>query len=263
MPHELDKVYGKHAVRAVLLRRPKAVTKILIADGGARRQKRYAPVTEEYLRLVEAAPVKAQIVPWNEFFRLTGLNRDDGHQGICIFTRPKRIYSENDLGDLAPKRLVIALDQLSNPRNLGTILRSAAYFRVDGVILMQYRSAQITPEVVQISSGATEFLKIYRVTNLARALEDMKRFDYWIYGLEERGSAVLAETEFDRKTVLVVGAEGQGMRQKTTKCCDCLVRIPGSREGLESLNAGVAASIALADVSSRPFFRKQDANEQA
>jgi len=198
------------------------------------------------------------VLPWSDFFNETELEKDDGHQGICIYTSPRPIYRDQDLGDLASGRLVLALDQLSNPRNFGTILRSAAYFRVDALIVHKNRTAQITPEVLKIASGGTEFVKIYQVTNLAMALEAMKKFDYWIYGLEEKGSTVLAKTEFDRKTVLVVGAEGQGLRQKTKKYCDFLVRIPGSREGLESLNAGVAASIALADVSARPFFDRSD-----
>jgi 23S rRNA (guanosine2251-2'-O)-methyltransferase len=86
------------------------------------------------------------------------------------------------------------------------------------------------------------------VTNLARALERLKDMGYWIYGLDERGPATLAQTEFDERTVLVVGAEGEGLRRRTREICDALVRIPGGRAGLESLNAGVATAIGLAEV---------------
>ncbi len=256
---QLEQVYGNHAVRAVVLTRPQTIKKILIANGNSDRDSKYSPVTQEYLHMVAPAGVKPRVLPWSDFFAETKLDKDEGHQGICIYTTPRPIYRDRDLGDLASGRLVLALDQLSNPRNFGTILRSAAYFQVDALIVHKNRTAQVTPEVLKIAAGGTEFVKIFEVTNLAIALEAMKKIDYWIYGLEEKGSTVLSKTEFDRKTVLVVGAEGQGLRKKTKKYCDFLVRIPGSREGLESLNAGVAASIALADVSARPFFDRGDA----
>lgn len=258
MTNRLEQVYGRHAVRAVVLTRPNAIKKILIANGNSARDQDFSAVTNEYVQMVAPAGVEPRVLPWSDFFNETKLEKDDGHQGICVYTEPRKIFRDQDLGMLASGKLVLALDQLSNPRNFGTILRSAAYFRVDALIVHKNRSAQITPEVLKIASGAAEFIKIFQVTNLAVALETMKKIDYWIYGLEEKGSTVLSKTEFDRKTVLVVGAEGQGMRQKTKKYCDFLVRIPGSREGLESLNAGVAASIALADVSARPYFNRTD-----
>ena len=86
------------------------------------------------------------------------------------------------------------------------------------------------------------------MTNLARSLETLKQLGFWVYGLDERGPATLAQTEFDPRAVLVVGAEGEGLRQRTREFCDALVRIPGGRPGLESLNAGVATAVALAEV---------------
>lgn len=254
MSNRLELVYGSHAVRAVMLRRPESVKKIFIANGNSPRDQKISPVTQDYLRMVEPASVKPRVLPWPDFFDETGLDRDEGRQGICLFTEPRKIFRDQDLKRLESGKLVLALDQLSNPRNFGTIIRTASFFNIDGLIIHKNRSAQITPEVVKIASGGTEFIDIYQVTNLAVALEAIKKIDYWVYGLEERGSTVLSKTEFDRKTVLVVGAEGQGLRKKTKKYCDFMIRIPGSREGLESLNAGVAASIALADVSGRPFF---------
>lgn len=250
----LERVYGSHAVRAVLATRPSSIKRILIADGG-RRKGSFTDVTEEYLRMVAVSPVQPIVLPWSEFLNETGLTKDDGHQGICVFTQPRRIYGDHELEELESARLVIALDQLSNPRNLGTILRSAAFFQFDALVTLRYRAAEFTPEVAKIAAGGAEFLKLFQVTNLVRALEKLKKLDYWIYGLEERGASVLSDTVFDRKTVLVVGAEGQGLRKKTRSACDFLVQIPGGREGLESLNAGVAASIAMADVSRRPFFQ--------
>jgi 23S rRNA (guanosine2251-2'-O)-methyltransferase len=97
--------------------------------------------------------------------------------------------------------------------------------------------------------GGAEFVDVFQVINLARSLDTLRELGYWVYGLDERGERTLRETEFDRQSVLVVGAEGQGLRQRTRTKCDALVRIPGGREGVESLNAGVATAVALAELA--------------
>src|SRR5262249_1402486 len=139
--------------------------------------------------------------------------------------------------------------QVSNPQNLAAILRSAAFFAVDAVLLLKNRSAELSPSVIRIAVGGAEYVKHFRVTNLARSLDALKKLGFWVYGLDERGSRVLGEVEFDKKTVLVVGAEGEGLRLRTRKFCDELVRIPGGRPGVESLNVAVATSVALAAIN--------------
>ncbi|MGH3266939.1 MAG: 23S rRNA (guanosine(2251)-2'-O)-methyltransferase RlmB, partial [Trebonia sp.] len=165
--------------------------------------------------------------------------------------RPRPLLTEADLDALADARVVLALDQISDPQNLGTILRSAAFFGVDAVLILKNRAAEVTPLVARVAVGGAELVRIHRITNLARSLQILKGHGFWIYGLDERGERVLAQAEFDAKTVLVVGAEGEGLRQRTRRECDALVRIPGGRPGLESLNAGVATAIALAEVFRR------------
>jgi 23S rRNA (guanosine2251-2'-O)-methyltransferase len=118
------------------------------------------------------------------------------------------------------------------------------------VLLLKNRSAELTPKVARIAVGGAEFVDVYQVINLARSLDTLRGCGYWVYGLDERGEHTLSETEFDAQSVLVVGAEGQGLRQRTRTKCDALVRIPGGREGVESLNAAVATAIALAEMSS-------------
>lgn len=253
MNKRLEKVYGMHSVRAIILTRPSAVKRIIIADSSG-DLKKHTNVTGKYLELVRSVPVKPELLPWQEFLRVAGLQKEEKHQGICVFVEPRSIYSEDELGLVDSGRLVVALDQVTNPQNLGSILRVSAFFNVDAVLLMRNRAADITPEVVRIASGGAEFVKIYQVINLARALEKLKGCGYWVYGLDERGSTPLADTEFDRKTVIVFGAEGEGLRHKTKKYCDFLVRIPGGREGIESLNVAVATAIAIADISRRDFF---------
>jgi 23S rRNA (guanosine2251-2'-O)-methyltransferase len=167
---------------------------------------------------------------------------------VCLFTSRRHVYGEHDLDRLRDTHRVIALDQISDPQNLGSVLRAAAFFDADAVLLLKNRSAELTPKVARIAVGGAEFVDVFRVTNLARSLDILREYGYWVYGLDERGENTLRETEFDSKAVLVVGAEGQGLRQRTRTKCDALVRIPGGREGVESLNAAVATAIALAEI---------------
>ena len=200
--------------------------------------------------MAQRAGIEPEFVEWPVFRRLTGLTDDDKHQGVCVFAAPRRVFAEHELDRLAEGRLVIALDQISDPQNLGAVLRSAAFFGADAVLLLKNRSAELTPKVARIAVGGAEFVDVFQVINLARSLERLQELGYWVYGLDERGERTLRETEFDPRAVLVVGAEGQGLRQRTRTKCDALVRIPGGREGVESLNAAVATAVALAEMAS-------------
>jgi 23S rRNA (guanosine2251-2'-O)-methyltransferase len=236
----VDKVYGKHSVRAVLLSRPGSVTRLLLAGKESYHQ--------DLVKLARQANIEPEWLKWPEFRRAGGVSDDDKHQGVVVLTTPRRMLTEADLGELADARVVLALDQISDPQNLGAILRSAAFFGVDATLMMKNRAAEISPLVARVAVGGAELVKTFRITNLARSLQILQGMGFWVYGLDERGERTLAETEFDAKTVLVVGAEGEGLRQRTKTFCDALVRIPGGRTGLESLNAGVATAVALAEV---------------
>jgi 23S rRNA (guanosine2251-2'-O)-methyltransferase len=238
----MEMVYGKHSARAVFLNRPESVRRLVLSGKPEYHR--------ELIEMARAAGAKPEFVPWPEFRRITGLTDDDKHQGVCVFTGVRPIYGEHDLDRLAERSLVVALDQISDPQNLGAVLRACAFFGADAVLLLKNRSAELTPKVARIAVGGAEFVEVFRVTNLARSLDILREYGYWVYGLDEHGEHTLRETEFDRQTVLVIGAEGQGLRQRTRTKCDALVRIPGGREGVESLNAAVAAAIALAEISS-------------
>ncbi len=237
----MELVYGKHSVRAVFLRRPGDVRRVIL--GGK------PSYHGDLVSMARQAGVEPELVAWPEFRRLTGLTDDDKHQGVCVFAKPRRVFAEHELGRLADRRLVIALDQISDPQNLGAMLRTAAFFGADAILLLKNRSAELTPKVARIAVGGAEFVDVYRVINLARSLDTLRGHGYWVYGLDERGEHTLRETAFDPQSVLVVGAEGQGLRQRTRTKCDALVRIPGGREGVESLNAAVATAIALAEMA--------------
>ncbi|MDQ3740350.1 MAG: 23S rRNA (guanosine(2251)-2'-O)-methyltransferase RlmB [Actinomycetota bacterium] len=236
----MEKVYGKHSARAVLLARPRSVKRMILAGKEAYHA--------DLIALAREHGIRPELLDWPAFRRAGDFAEEDKHQGVALFTEPRPLFTERDLGRLRDARVVLALDQISDPQNLGTILRSAAFFGVDGVLVLKNRAAEVTPLVARIAVGGADLVDLYRVTNLARSLEILKKEGFWVYGLDERGPATLAQTEFDAKSVLVVGAEGEGLRQRTRQTCDVLVRIPGGRRGLESLNAGVATAVALGEL---------------
>jgi 23S rRNA (guanosine2251-2'-O)-methyltransferase len=242
----MEKIYGRHSVRAVVLTRPHAIRRVVLLDG------KKPSINEEYLKILRPTNVQPEYLKWNDFLRETDLTKEEKHQGICIFVEQRTIYGEKELDKLQDAHVVLALDQISNPQNFATILRSAAFFGVDAVLLLRNRSTDLSPMVTRVAVGGAEFVQIYKVINLARSLEKLKTFGFWVYGLDERGEKTLAETDFGDKAVIVIGAEGEGLRQRTNKFCDMLVRIPGGRPGIESLNAGVATAVALSEIFRTP-----------
>lgn len=243
----MDVVYGKHSVRAVFANRPGAIRRVVLREGAVR-------YLQEFVDAARAIGLEAEILPAGKFLRAGKLTVEDKSQGVFVVTEPRAVHDEADLELLADAEVVLALDQVSDPQNFGTVLRSAAFFGVDAVMWIKNRAVDLSPTVSRVSVGGAEFVELYRVTNLSRSLDKLKDLGFWIYGFDERGERTLAQTEFPDKTVLVVGAEGQGLRRLTKERCDHLVRIAGGRPGLESLNAGVATAIALAEL-----FRERDA----
>jgi 23S rRNA (guanosine2251-2'-O)-methyltransferase len=232
-----EKITGKHAVEAALLKRPKAIRRLLIAG----REAYYESIIAE----ARQRNVPVETVPWPEFMKLGNFEEGEKHQGILAFATPLPIFGDRDLRRLKDASCVIALDQVSNPQNLAAILRSASFFHADAVVLMRHRSADVTSEVQRYAVGGAEFVDIYKITNLADTIDELKLLNFIVFGLDERGERTLAQTEFPAKTVLVIGAEGEGLRQKTREHCNELIRIPGGRKAVESLNASVATTIAL------------------
>lgn len=235
----MEVIYGKHSVRAVFIARPSAVRRIVMREGAAK-------YLGEFVDLAKRAGLKPQYLRSGEFLREGRLNEDDKHQGLFVVADPLKVYGEHDFGILHENSRIVILDQVSNPQNFGTIIRTAAYFGIEAIFWLKNRAVDITPAVSRVAVGGTEFVKLFRITNLARTLEALKQQGFRVYGLDERGETVLAETRFDPRSALVIGAEGQGLRRLTKELCDQLIRIPGGRRGLESLNAAVAAALAIA-----------------
>lgn len=237
--HEI--VYGKHSVRAVFLARPESIKRLVMREGAAK-------YLNEFIEMAAKIGINAELMRSGEFLREGGLQEDDKHQGIFLVAEKLRLFDEYDIPILAESRAVLILDQVSNPQNLGNIIRTAAFFDLDAIIYPKDRAADITPTVNRVAVGGIEFVRLFRVTNLARSIEQLKLHGFWIYGFDQRGSKTLAQTQFDEKSAFVIGAEGEGIRHRTKSLCDELVRIPGGREGVESLNAAIAASIVMAEM---------------
>jgi 23S rRNA (guanosine2251-2'-O)-methyltransferase len=144
-----------------------------------------------------------------------------------------------------PYPVIIYLDSVTDPQNLGSILRSSAFFGVSGLVLTEARSSPLTPAAIKISSGGFVHVPIVRVPNLARALEEAKEEGFWVIGLSEHATEKFHSARLDSPLALVIGNEESGMRQLTTKSCDYTLSIPGNGP-LVSLNAATAAAVTLA-----------------
>jgi 23S rRNA (guanosine2251-2'-O)-methyltransferase len=161
--------------------------------------------------------------------------------------RPQEFLTIEDLYEpLNPgaTRLLLALDGVEDPQNLGALLRVADGAGVDGVLLTERRSAPLSPVAVKASAGAAEHLRIARVVNLVRALEDLKRRNLWIIGLDERGTSDYDQFDLTGDCVLVLGREGAGLHDLVRRTCDYLLRIPMSG-GVSSLNVSAAGAVVL------------------
>ena len=226
-------LYGQHAVAAALANPDRPCYRLLATEAaqpgmeGAARARSITPerVTPDRL---------AQI-----------LSPDAPHQGLALAVGPLPDRDPDDLGrDPAAASLVLALDQVSDPRNLGAILRTAAALGVEGVLLPDRRSAELGGACAKAASGALDIVPLVEVVNLARALADLKQRGYWVVGLDGAGPAALETLALPARIVLVLGSEGEGLRRLVAEQCDHLARLT-IEPRMESLNVSVAAGIAL------------------
>ena len=243
MAAPLEVTSGKHAVRAIIQARPQAIRRIALL-AGARRY------LEEFERASESLGIAPEILPRGRFLRVGNLSQDDKHQGVFVLAEPRALLGERDLNTI-DEGVVVALDQVSNPRNLGTILRGAAYFGVEAVLMMKDRSAILGPDAVRVAVGAADLVRIHRVTNLARSLAILKDSGFWVYGLDASATENVFEVSWPDRTILVMGNETKGLSPLVIKSCDAMASIPLAY-GLDSLNVSVAAGIALFQVAFSP-----------
>ncbi len=206
-------------------------------------------------RLVEAARTAGVSIRREPVEALDRRSQGQRHQGVLgeggAFAYAEFEALAQRVAQRGNSALLLALDGVTDPHNLGAILRSAAAAAVDGVVLPERRSAAVNETVLRASAGTAGRVPVCRVVNLGRALDDLKAAGAWIYGLAAgEGSRDYLDEAFDRPTVLVLGAEGEGLHLKIRERCDGLLHIP-TPGGTESLNVSAAAAVAIFRVLAR------------
>jgi 23S rRNA (guanosine2251-2'-O)-methyltransferase len=244
-----DLIWGRHAAQAAL-ESGRPVHRIWCTA-----EMRFSPAFLQLLREAKASGVLVEEVTWARLGQLTG---GAVHQGIVLqaaaadtLDLPSLIDGCRDLGE-AP--LLMALDGITDPHNLGAIARSAEALGAHGLVLPQRRSAGLTGSVAKVAAGALEHLPVARVVNLNRALDSLKQEGYRVVGLAAEGTLSLEQVDLDGPLVIVTGSEGDGLSMLTRKHCDQLVSIP-LRGVTPSLNASVATALLLYEVARRGWMK--------
>jgi 23S rRNA (guanosine2251-2'-O)-methyltransferase len=225
-------IAGVHPVREAL-KAQRPLDKILIAKGAAGSR------LQELITLAREASVPVRFESREALDRAA---KGVAHQGAIAFGSPHSYAALEPL--LEHARLLVILDGVEDPHNLGAIIRTAHAVGAEAVVVPERRSAPLTETVDRAAAGALEHLPVARVVNIAQTLELLKTKGFWIYGLDERGTELYDELSYTVPTAIVLGGEGKGLHQNVQKHCDVLVRIPMAG-AVSSLNVSVAAGVVL------------------
>ncbi|MGO8797983.1 MAG: 23S rRNA (guanosine(2251)-2'-O)-methyltransferase RlmB [Roseiarcus sp.] len=227
---DVARIYGFHSVSAAL-RAPRRKLIRLYAT---------QPAADRLRAEIAARGVETVILSNEELARRAP--REAVHQGVLLEARP---LAPIDISELPERGLVVVLDQVTDPHNVGAILRSAAAFGVDAVVTTQRHSPEFAGALAKSASGGLEHVAICSVANLARALGEMGEMGYWRVGLDSEGPQTLEASTLSRPLALALGAEGKGLRRLTRENCDVVARLdlPGA---IKSLNVSNACAVALA-----------------
>jgi len=236
-----DIIEGRNAVIEAL-RAGRAIDKIYIQKGG----------TDKTLGHIASKAREAGCVVVDcDKRKLDSMSRTHSHQGVIALAALREYCTVQDILDIAGNKgedpFVIICDEISDPRNLGAIIRTAEAAGVHGIIIPKRRSAGITSIVEKTSAGAAEHMAVARVANLSAAMRELKEAGLWIYGTAAGGSSELWKTNLKGPICLVIGSEGEGMSRLVSEGCDFLVSIP-MRGKVSSLNAASAASILIYEI---------------
>ena len=228
-------LFGWHSVKAAIENPTRHLHRLIATENAARRLAEEGVQLPTNLELVRPEVIAARLGP------------DAVHQGLLAEADP---LPSLDIDELDPDPVVLVLDQITDPHNVGAILRSAAAFAVSAVVMTTRHSPEATGVLAKAASGALEYVPIITVTNLARALDALKRRNVFVVGLDSQGSVDLAQAGLRTPLALVLGAEGKGLRRLTRTTCDVVAHLdlPGK---LKSLNVSNAAALALHIATSR------------
>ncbi len=234
-------LYGVHPVLAALANPDRRCHRLVLSAEAARRHR-------ESIAAARTREIPAPETVTQQFFAIT---LPDGavHQGLALLTAPLPNVALADIiatvpEDAVGRRLIIVLDQVTDPRNVGAILRSAAAFGAAAVLAPGHNAAPESGTLAKAASGGLEHVPYVHVGNLARCLEDLKKAGYWCLGLAGDAEKTLAEADPGGPLALVLGAEGGGLRRLSREACDILARLP-TREPISALNVSTATAVAL------------------
>ena len=225
-------LYGRNPIREALRAGRRPVHRVWATRGAA---------ADPWLREIEVLEARPE--------EIAARAGSDAHQGLCAEAGPYPYVDDAELLERSAP-LVVALDELQDPQNLGAICRTAECVGADGVVIPERRSAEVTPAVCKASAGAVEHLAIARVRNLADYLAEAKDANCWCYGAAVDGGGPYLEPDYSGGCVLVIGAEGRGLRPRVAAACDQLVALP-MRGRVQSLNASAAAAALLYGILQR------------
>jgi 23S rRNA (guanosine2251-2'-O)-methyltransferase len=239
----MEILYGLHSVEEALRAGSRRFDHVCVA------RERHDQRLQRVIDLCREAGARLRFEPKDQLTRMAGT---PAHQGVVAVVREREFLDIEDIleapatadGQKAAPRLLLALDGVEDPQNLGALLRSADAAGVDAVLLTERRSAPLSPVAVKASAGAAEHLRLARVVNLVRALEQLKERNIWCVGLDERGETAYDQYDFTSDTVVVLGREGAGLHDLVRKNCDHLLGIPMAG-GVSSLNVSAAGAVVL------------------
>jgi len=236
---------GIHPVREAL-RAGKALDRVHIVKGAA------GPRLQEIIDLCRERRIPVRFEPRETLDRMI---KSLPHQGVVAFAATEKYVSLEEV--LLGARMLVVLDGVEDPHNLGAVIRSAHAAGASAVVIPERRAAPLTETVAKASAGTLSLIPVVRVGNLNRTLELLKQKGFWIYGLDERGTEIYSDVSYPEQAAIVLGAEGHGLHEQVRKHCDHLVRIPMAGK-IASLNVSVTAGIVLFD-----WLRRNPASREA
>jgi 23S rRNA (guanosine2251-2'-O)-methyltransferase len=235
---QLEKIYGVHAVEALLRHHPKRVKQIWLAEGRSDPRVQTLIELAGENRVAVGQAERREMDAWVE-----GV-----HQGVVAEVSPSQVWGEAVLDELLDRTegapLLLVLDGVTDPHNLGACLRSADAAGALAVIVPKDKSATLTPVVRKVACGAAEVIPLVAVTNLARTLEKLQQRGLWVVGTAGEAEVSIYDQDLTGPTILIMGAEGKGMRRLTREHCDYLVKLPMAGS-VSSLNVSVATGVCL------------------
>lgn len=236
-----DIIEGRNAVIEAI-KSDRTIEQIMIAKGD---------MEGSIIKLIKMAKEKKIVIKEVDRRKLDSMSETGAHQGVIAIITPFKYCEVQDILDAAAdkceKPFIIVLDELEDPHNLGSIVRTAELSGVHGIIIPKRRNVGITPTVYKSAAGAIEHMKIAKVTNINQAIDELKDNGVWVYGTDIRAEEYSYQTDFSGACALVIGNEGTGMSKLTKDKCDKLIKIPMVGT-INSLNASVAAGIMMYEV---------------